>query len=120
MNFETAEQYRSPHPLGIDSKKGDDFGWFRIPSPVDGTLRVMIAPSDSEWQHISISLINRCPFWEEMCFVKDLFFDEDEVVVQFHPRKSDYVNHAKTCLHLWRWTKGEFPTPPSILVAPKS
>ena len=51
-----------------------------------------------------------------MCQVKDLFWEEEEVVVQFHPKKSEYVNMHEGCLHLWRSTEKEFPTPPSILV----
>jgi hypothetical protein len=50
-----------------------------------------------------------------MCFVKDLFWDVEEVVVQFHPKKSEYVNNFRV-LHLWRPTNGVFPTPPAILV----
>ncbi len=117
MKFNEAEKYRRPHPLGFPHKEGDDFGWFMIPSPNQNiSLAVMVAPSDSEWQHISISTKTRCPNWQEMCFIKDLFFEDEETVVQFHPKKSEYVNMAKTCLHLWRWNKGEFPTPPKILV----
>lgn len=126
MNFEKAEKYRAKHPLNFPHKEGDDFGWFEIPSPYsktinpyaskNTTLNTMVAPSDSDWQHISISVIGRCPSWREMCFVKDLFFSPEDVVVQFHPKKSEYVNMAKTCLHLWKWNGGDFPTPPKILV----
>ena len=119
MNFDLVEEYRFPHPLGFEHEKGNDFGFFMIPGPYNQTLAVMVAPSDTEWQHVSVSLKNRCPNWPEMCFIKDLFWDEDDIVVQFHPKKSEYVNNAKTCLHLWRWTRGEFPTPPSILVGLK-
>jgi len=34
------------------------------------------------------------------------------VIVQFHPRQSDYVNIHPNVLHLWHWTAGAFPTPP--------
>lgn len=52
-----------------------------------------------------------------MSLVKRLFFDPEEVVVQFHPRESDYVNNAKNCLHMWALNDGtEFPTPPRHLV----
>ncbi len=54
-----------------------------------------------------------------MCFIKDLFWDEDDVVVQYHPAKSDYVNNHQYTLHLWRPTEGEMPTPPSIMVGIK-
>lgn len=54
------------------------------------------------WDHVSVSLATRCPTWEEMCFVKDVFFQPCEVAMQIHPAKSDYVNNQPFCLHLWR------------------
>lgn len=51
-----------------------------------------------------------------MCFIKDLFWNENECVVQFHPPKKDYINNAKFCLHLWKHSHGEFPRPPKYLV----
>jgi len=120
MNFSQAEKYRAKHPLGFKHSQGDDFGWFEIPSVFMRHLKlyVMVAPSDSKWQHISISTgLKRCPTWEEMCQIKDLFFDEEQVVVQFHPRKSEYVNNAKNCLHLWALNDwAGFPTPPKWTV----
>ena len=71
------------------------------------------------WEHVSVSLKHRCPNWQEMCFVKDLFWSEDELVVQFHPPRSDYVNHHPYCLHLWRPLDGHIRTPPSIFVGPR-
>jgi hypothetical protein len=60
-----------------------------------------------------------------MCKVKDLFWSEEDVVIQFHPAKSQYVNMAQNCLHLWQpladdGTPLKFPTPPSILVGFKT
>ena len=125
MNVSKAEHYRATHPLSFPHKKGDPYGWFVIPSPHFPNKRrydlfVMVAPTDEEWQHISVSSRMGCPDWDEMCLIKNLFFDEDEVVVQFHPAKKDYINFAENCLHLWRWTKGNFPTPSNILVGPKT
>ena len=54
-----------------------------------------------------------------MCFVKDLFWDETETVIQFHPPRSEYVNNHNFCLHLWRHKEGH-RLPPSILVGLKS
>ena len=68
------------------------------------------------WEHVSVSYKNRCPTWEEMCRVKDMFFGPEEVVVQYHPRQSEYVNHHPYCLHLWRKCEEDFETPPMILV----
>ncbi len=68
------------------------------------------------WDHVSIAYNRRCPTWEEMCRVKDMFFREDETVVQFHPKKSEYVNLHPYCLHLWRKQGEEAELPPQIFV----
>ena len=65
---------------------------------------------------LSVSLRNRCPTWDEMCLVKDIFWQDDECVVQFHPPKSEYVNLHPYCLHLWKKICGTFETPPKIFV----
>lgn len=90
---------------------------------IDG-CRVKCMASDGEgWQHVSVSLEdhpNTPPKWSVMCRVKDLFWEDDDCVIQFHPPKSDYVNNHNGCLHLWRCTDGrEQPRPPSILVGIK-
>lgn len=69
------------------------------------------------WEHVSVSYSNRCPTWEEMCRVKDIFWYDNECVVQFHPPKSEYVNNHPCCLHLWRKSAGnEFELPPKEFV----
>lgn len=54
------------------------------------------------WEHASVSLQDRTPTWNEMSFIKGLFWGEDDLVVQFHPIKSEYINNHEHCLHLWR------------------
>lgn len=73
------------------------------------------------WEHVSVAPYNRreTPSWDDMCRLKDMFFYEDEVVVQYHPAKSDYVNNMPNCLHLWRPLNEVMPTPPSIMVGIK-
>ena len=72
------------------------------------------------WDHVSVMPYKKriTPSWDDMCILKGIFFDEDEVVVQFHPAKREYVNNAENCLHLWRY-QGEMPTPPSWMVGVK-
>jgi hypothetical protein len=70
----------------------------------------------SGWEHVSVSLEHRCPSWEEMQFVKELFWDDKEMVVQYHPPKSDYINCHPFCLHLWKPIGMQLPFPPIILV----
>ena len=68
------------------------------------------------WEHVSVSLARRCPTWEEMCMVKDIFWGEEECVVQFHPPRSEYVNRHPYCLHLWKKIGEEYETPPKEYV----
>lgn len=73
------------------------------------------------WEHVSISPFNKrvMPDWDDMCRLKDMFFNDDETVVQYHPAKSEYVNNVPNCLHLWRPLNEVMPTPPAIMVGIK-
>ena len=68
------------------------------------------------WEHVSVSLPDRCPTWAEMCRIKELFWDDEDCVVQFHPPKRDYVNLHPYCLHLWRPIGATIPLPDMALV----
>lgn len=68
------------------------------------------------WEHLSVSMPNRCPNWEQMCFMKEQFWEDDEACVEYHPKKEDYVNNHNYCLHIWKPYEIELPTPPSIMV----
>ena len=68
------------------------------------------------WEHVSVSYRRKTPTWDEMCRVKELFFNDDETVVQYHPCKSEYVNIHQHCLHLWRKCGENAELPPKIFV----
>ena len=70
------------------------------------------------WDHVSVApkKKNIIPDWDSMCMLKDLFFKDDEAVIQIHPPKDEYVNNMPNCLHLWRWNEGEMTLPPSFMV----
>lgn len=117
MSFHVPEKFRiRSGSFGTDSSIGNNglFEW----GTLRGRIRV-IASDGAGWEHASVSFEKRTPSWEEMCTVKSLFWDEEDCVVQFHPAKSEYVNFAKHCLHLWRPTGAVLPTPPSWMVGPK-
>lgn len=78
----------------------------------------VIASSGEGWEHVSVSLEDRVPTWDEMCSVKRLFWDAEDCVVQLHPPKSEYVNCHPYCLHLWRSLDAEMPRPPTWMVGP--
>lgn len=83
------------------------------------TLAVICSDGDG-WDHVSVSLADRCPTWDEMCYIKSLFFRDSETVVQFHPRKEDYINCHPNCLHLWRSQSTPHDLPPGWMIGPKS
>lgn len=76
----------------------------------------IIASYGGGWDHVSISSKGRTPIWNVMVTVKDIFFNPDEVVMQLHPAKSNYVNVDEHCLHLWRPQHLEIPVPPIDMV----
>lgn len=81
-----------------------------------------IASDGMGWQHVSVSIEGdkRCPTWDMMCAVKDLFWEPEDWIVQFHPAKSQYVNNHPGCLHLWRPTEAELPKPKAYMVGIKT
>jgi hypothetical protein len=103
------------------SKEGDNYGLFFIKKKVgDKPLKVLCAPmGEQEWDHVSVSLPDRCPTWNEMCYIKELFWGDDTTVIQYHPPKKEYINNHPYCLHLWRNNKEEIKTPLSIHVGIK-
>jgi len=69
------------------------------------------------WEHVSIDGKKRMPTWDEMCDLKDMFWEEDECCIQYHPAKSEYVNNLPYCLHIWKPIEkyaGKLPIPPSV------
>jgi len=85
--------------------------------PILNPSPAMVMASDGrDGAHVSVSLSNRTPNWREMWYINNLFWDEEEVVIQYHPAKSAYVNRHANCLHLWRPVGQERPTSPKALV----
>lgn len=89
---------------------------------IDGQPIRCVASDGEGWKHVSTSIEGerKPPTWGLMCKIKDLFWNDDDWVVQFHPAKSDYVNNHPGCLHLWQPTDKEFPKPHYLLVGLKS
>lgn len=98
------------------AKRGSTFGSFSFPYR-SSTLTVVASDGSTVgWDHVSVSLKNRPPNWEEMCFIKSLFFDDDETVIQFHPKKSEYINLHPHVLHIWKKFGEDHELPSRILV----
>ena len=121
MAFHVPHEFRVlKGPMGSDNTYGNN-GKFIIPGK---RWRFQIIASDGlGWEHVSVTLIsnsgkglNRNPNWNEMCAVKDIFWDPVDTVMQLHPPESMYVNDHPHCLHLWRPADGQIPMPPPITV----
>lgn len=124
---EYLERYRVRNgPLGSPPSFGNN-GRFIIPG-LDPKTRLAIIVSDQMgWEHVSVSVMrrDRCPTWEEMCHVKDLFWGPEERVVQYHPPESEYVRNHPYVLHLWRpapvnGLPVEMPHPPHLMVGSRN
>lgn len=70
------------------------------------------------WDHVSVAPKKHSyvPSWDDMCAIKELFFKNDEAVIQIHPPKDEYVNNVPNCLHLWRANDKEMILPPAFMV----
>lgn len=116
-DLHTLEKYRlTDHERKYYGAIGDGGnGCFKV--YVDGRSFFVIASNGGGWDHVSVTPCNRkrqtCPTWDEMCAIKDMFFEPEEGVVQYHPARSQYVNNHPYCLHLWKPNNGEqIPFPP--------
>jgi hypothetical protein len=133
--FHVPEQYRIVTGRQASNATLGNNGAFRIPNRGGATRRrvstrksrelFVIASDGLGWEHVSVHVYDAeremffLPLWDEMCYIKDLFWDAEDVVMQLHPRKSEYVNNHAYVLHLWRPTQHTIPTPPAILVGSK-
>ena len=85
-------------------------------------LPIQCIVSDGElWQHVSVSIhgSTQPPSWSIMCQIKDMFWGDDEWVVQYHPPANCYINNHPGVLHLWRSPTQPFPLPDPLMVGIK-
>lgn len=76
----------------------------------------VIASYGGHWDHVSVSLPDRCPTWEEMGDVRRIFFEPDAWVMQLHPPGPKKINMHPFCLHLWRPQDRDIPIPPEWMI----
>lgn len=101
---------------GYPNSGDEGNGVFSVRMKDSPDLMHVIASNGGDWDHVSVSMENRCPTWDEMCCIKALFFEAYETVIEYHPSETDYVNVHKFCLHLWRPQKELIPCPPKEFV----
>ncbi len=126
--FKVPERFRNLKGMYSSTQQNGNNGWFVIPHHrIVGYVYTVMASDGDGWEHVSVSVrpgvkskATRCPTWEEMCYIKDLFWDPFDWVMQFHPSIDEYVNAHPFTLHLWCPIGNAFPTPPTIMVGPKT
>lgn len=128
---EPIERYRiTAGPMATEPH--DRHGAFKVPlDRLDckddyGHAQIIVNHGEMEgadgWEHASVTVEKGGPItptWDVMQAVKDLFWEPEERVVQYHPPESEYVSCHDQVLHLWRPTGEDVPSPPSHLVGPK-
>ena len=90
-------------------------GKLKIDNDMNNALHFIFS-NGCGWEHLSVSTPVKTPTWEQMAKMKEIFFKDDEVCFQLHPKKDDYVNMHEHCLHIWKPINVEIPTPPSVMV----
>jgi len=114
----TSNKYLRVKRTGMDG----GFGTIKLPrqNKKGYTEASIIWSWGAGWEHVSVRPFSGSnPTWDDMCFIKDMFWGDEEWVVQFHPPRSEYVNNVDNCLHLWRPLGQSMPVPPSILTGLK-
>lgn len=105
--------------LASDASAGRN-GAFSLPHRRDAESRYAVIVSDGGgWDHVSVHVMrmtaedseNRTPEWEDMAYLKQVFFLSSECVVQFHPATERYINQHPHTLHLWRPQNVNLPQP---------
>lgn len=107
--------------LGIDTfwasgPEDGNNGMFRIPK-WGKTFRIIISDGEG-WEHVSVTKegLHTCPTWEEMCWVKSLFWEPDEACMQLHVADSDNISDHDYCLHIFRPIGVPIPLPDPMMV----
>lgn len=128
LDWTHLDNYRITHPVCGNAPKGATYGMFSIPIPKKKqTVAIIIANDGTEggWEHVSCHVriaqgtrppIMRVPSYDELCWLKDLFWESHECAMQFHVPKTDHINRHQHCLHLWRRAGANCELPPTIMV----
>lgn len=110
------DEIRKTRNLFIEAETSNDGMGGHYYDSVSGKRLNFIFSYQLGWEHLSVSMPSKTPSWDQMCKMKDIFWNDDETCVQFHPKKEDYVNNHPHCLHIWKPVNEKLPIPPSILV----
>lgn len=114
MTFKVPEEYRVTKGNMATTADDGRNGLFEFRK---GLVTYYCVVSDKDnWEHVAITIDRtRPPRWPEMHLVKNMFWDESDIVMQFHPANQEYLNNNVYCLHLYRPIGIYFPAPPAVV-----
>ena len=83
-------------------------------------LLAIIVSAEAGWDHVSVHAVGRSgsqtPTWDEMDYVRKLFFRGDEWVIQYHAPSDKHIEDHPHVLHMWRPQNEMLPVPPAWMV----
>lgn len=73
-----------------------------------GLIRASVAIYEEQlWYHVSFSLRDRIPSYEQMAWVRGACFSPNLKVLQIFPPIDEHYNFHPNCLHLWACLEGD-------------
>jgi hypothetical protein len=113
--------FKKNHPLSTTKLAGNN-GTFVIPHyRIPGYTMIVQATDVNDWEHIYVQVVGRrhknkatrYPTYEEMKWIKELFWGKDDLVLQYFAKDWDYTNASidPYVLHLWRPKTLPIPKP---------
>lgn len=87
---------------GLNIREMDAFGGMATAEVGGQKCSIVWGRDEGGKEHVSMSGRDHTPTWDDMCWLKDTFWNDNEECYQLHPKKSEYINLAKKCLHIWR------------------
>lgn len=101
-------------PIKVKSDKGEEtVGYYVKHERIRDYVYQCFVDESKDIEHVSVTLlaiekkrfreVSRTATWQEMCFIKDLFFNEDEEVIQIHRSRIKGEAITTRTLHLWKY-----------------
>jgi len=89
-----------------------------LPGHKNGRSLNCVAAWRGGWDRVRVLTAQPgAPTWADMCIVKDVFFGENETVIQVHPPDTHpaHLKRSAVRLVLWRPQMGGIPLPPATV-----
>ena len=85
-------------------------GWIFIAGKYKASV---VCNWDNEWEHVSMRPLKYSiiPDLNDICYLKNIFFNKDETVIQIYKNTCS----MKNCLHLWRCAYQDVLLPPCFM-----